>query len=288
MSQPARLARGRGRRAGLPAGVVLIGALLAACAPFHGARQDKGGDVWRVVPGRTHALHYAAGNRGAALDVSRMVEGGVLQVEGFFGEPFTGPFDLRVFPDRASLTEYWRRAWNAPEFEPQCWMVASGTASTLAVLSPEVWKTQACEHDPSDRPATQNLLTHEIVHVYHGQRNPDPEFQDAEEIGWFVEGVAVLASGQLDGPRTARAREALASGKGPARLADAWSGPNRYGFAGSLVSHIDRTRGRQALLRLLRCTSNREVLAALGTSEEELLDRWKEDLSRGVPPAGGG
>jgi len=217
-----------------------------------------------------------------------MVEVGVHQVEGFFGDRFAGPFDLRVFPDRDSLTAYWRRAWSAPEFEPQCWMVASGTAHTLAVLSPKVWKAQACEHDPSDRQTLQKLLTHELVHVYHGQRNPDPEFQDAEEIGWFVEGVAVLASGQLDGPRTTRAREALASGKGPARLADVWSGPNRYGFAGSLVSHIDRTRGRGNLLRLLGCTTNREILSILGTSEEALLDRWKEDLSQGGLAGGGG
>lgn len=288
MSHTAGLARRRERGTDLRAGALLIGALLGGCAPFPAARQDPGGDAWRVAPRRTHTLHYAAGNRGAASDVSRMVRAGVRQVEGFFGSPFAGPFDLRVFPDRDSLTAYWRRAWNAPEFEPQCWMVASGTARTLAVLSPEAWKTEACEHDPSDRSAAQMLLTHELVHVYHGQRNPDPEFQNAEEIGWFVEGVAVFASGQLDGARTRRAREALASGKGPGRLTDVWSGPDRYGFAGSLVRHIDRTRGRSALIRLLGCRSNGEILLTLGTTEEELLSRWKEDLSQSGQAAGGG
>jgi hypothetical protein len=128
-----------------------------------------------------------------------MADRGAREAERFFSEPFSRPFDLRVFPDRPSLTAFWRRAWNAPEFEPQCWMVASGTAGTLAVLSPGAWKAEACEHDPRDRAATQKLLTHEIVHVYHGQRSPDPEFQDSEEVGWFVEGLAVLVSGQLAG-----------------------------------------------------------------------------------------
>lgn len=215
-----------------------------------------------------------------------MADRGAREAERFFSEPFSRPFDLRVFPDRPSLTAFWRRAWNAPEFEPQCWMVASGTAGTLAVLSPGAWKAEACEHDPRDRAATQKLLTHEIVHVYHGQRSPDPEFQDSEEVGWFVEGLAVLVSGQLDGARLGRAREAVASGKAPARLADLWSGPDRYGFAGSMVSYLDRTWGRATLLKLMGFTRNREVLEALALTEKELLDRWKADLASTEPAAG--
>jgi hypothetical protein len=118
--------------------------------------------------------------------------------------------------------------------------------------------------------------------------NPNPEFDGVEEIGWFVEGLAVLVSGQLDDGRLARARAAVASGKAPARLQDAWSGPDRYGIAGSLVSYVDRTWGRATLLSLMRCTSNGEILEILGTSEEELLSRWKADLADGGPSAPGG
>ena len=258
----------------------LVGALAAGCAG-RGVGADPPSALWRESPGRGYTLHYAQGHRADARDVARRVDKGRREVEAFFGSPCPRAFDLRVFPDRASLTAVWRQAWGAPEFEPQCWMVASGTASALAILSPSAWKTEACEHDPEDRQATQKLITHELVHVYHGQVNPDPEFDGAEEIGWFVEGLAVLASGQLDEKRLARARAAVAAGKGPARLQDAWSGPDRYGIAGSLVSYLDRAQGRATLLRLMKLTSNGEILAALGLTEEELLSRGRAALTSG-------
>lgn len=275
--------RGRGIPAGLRllVGAGLIGALAAGCAG-RGRGAHPSPALWRESPGRGYTLHYAQGHRGDADEVARRVDKGRGEVEAFFGSPCPRAFDLRVFPDRAPLTAYWRQAWGAPEFEPQCWMVASGTASALAILSPSAWKTEACEHDPEDRQATQKLITHELVHVYHGQVNPDPEFDGAEEIGWFVEGLAVYASGQLDEARLGRVRTALAAGKGPARLRDAWSGPDRYGFAGSLVSFLDRAQGRATLLRLMKLTSNGEILAALGLTEEELLSRWRADLTSGT------
>jgi hypothetical protein len=272
--------RGEGVRDLLLLGACLLAGYMAACARPGGAAPQPV-SLWRESARHGYTLHYTAGHGADSREVARMVDRGSREVEGFFGAPFPRAFDLRIFPDRSSLTAYWREAWKTPDFESQCWMVASGTASTLAVLSPAVWKSEACEHDPADRPATRKLIAHELVHVYHGQVNPNPEFEGVDEIGWFVEGLAVLASGQLDEGRLGRARAAVVSGKGPARLQDAWSGPDRYGIAGSLVSFIDWTRGRATLLRLMRCTANRELLEALGLSEEELLSRWKADLTGG-------
>jgi hypothetical protein len=96
-----------------------------------------------------------------------------------------------------------------------------------------------------------------------------------DDLGWFVEGVAVLASGQLDVEHRDDARQAIAAGRAPTRLADAWSGRWRYGVSGSLTEYVDRTSGRRAIIAMLTDTTNAGVLGRLGVAEAELLNRWR-------------
>jgi hypothetical protein len=39
----------------------------------------------------------------------------------------------------------WQKDWNEPRFKSECWMVASGVASKLDVISPKSWDKQACD-----------------------------------------------------------------------------------------------------------------------------------------------
>jgi len=174
------------------------------------------------------------------------------------------------------LTEVWRRDWNAPDFESECWMVASGTASKLSLLSPRTWKSEACEHNPDDARDTRLVVTHELVHVFHGQNNPNPNFDAMDDVGWFVEGLATYASGQLDGSKLAAAREAVEKGKAPDALENAWSGKYRYDVSGSIVKYIDLKFGRKTLLKMLKGTSEKELLGMLNVSETGLLVGWKD------------
>ncbi len=204
-------------------------------------------------------------------------------IEVFFRTQYPTHIVVRVFPDRKSLTEFWRQAWGAPEFQPACWMIASGTASLLALLSPRVWNTEACEHDPTDSVGTYRLITHEMVHVFHGQLNPRAEFDGLDSIAWFVEGLATYASGQLEGAHRQRLQEAVRRRQLPEQLRDVWTGPYRYALAGSLVEYIDTRHGRDRLIAMLGCTSQEALLTALQTSENHLLLRWRETLDAAGP-----
>jgi len=199
-------------------------------------------------------------------------------VEEFFGRPFPRPYEVHVLPDRAAFSRFVKERWDMPE--TQCWMVAAGTASVMVMIDPVAWKTEACEHDPSDERHVQQLLTHELVHVFHGQHSPRPEFDGMDDLGWFVEGLAVYASGQLDESRRREAREAIAKGKAPERLEDAWSGRYRYAVCGSLAAFVDERLGREKLLGLLGATQEGEFLSALGMSEAELLEGWRKRETR--------
>jgi len=206
------------------------------------------------------------------IELSPLLQECSVSVERFFGGRFRS-FTLTVLPDRAAFDASFPPEWGLSKTE--CWMVATGTADGVHLLSPRVWKTEACEHDPADDVHLRGVLAHELVHVYHGQHNPSPDFLDVAGIDWFVEGLATLASGQLADARLLNARGALESGQGPATLATAWTGRYRYGVSGSLVAFVEHELGRARLPELLAASSGGELLDLIGMSEEELLERWR-------------
>jgi hypothetical protein len=235
------------------------------------------------VRGKVHRepeIIYAEQDKDVAARLRPYLQQGRQKVERFFGEPFGKPFHVEVFPDRAAFDNYFRKRWKVPKTES--WMVASGVADRLAILSPRVWKTQAAEHDPADTNHVRDLLAHELVHVYHGQHNPRPDFDGMDDSGWLVEGLAVYASGQLEGPHRSGARDALKGGKAPTRLADAWSGKYRYGVSGSMVEFVDKRYGRDVIRKLLAVVDNEEALKLLNATEGQFLENWKASIS--VPP----
>lgn len=209
----------------------------------------------------------------AGGNISALVETGRAQVERFFGQPFPAPVRVIVSPTRAAFDASLPAKW---EITPtQCWMVGVGGGGLLALLSPSAWPTEACEHDGKDAAHIQEIVTHELTHVYHGQRNPTGDFIGMDDAGWFVEGLAVLVSGQLTTGNRPSAAEAINSGAAPAKLADAWSGKFRYGVSGSMVAFIDASHGRAKLIELLGATTNDEMMRSLGLTEAEFLSRWR-------------
>jgi hypothetical protein len=220
---------------------------------------------------------HADSDAGVVPALREHIQEGTKRVERFFGRPFQRAFEVEEFPDRAAFDEYFRRRWKIPKTEP--WMVAAGVADRLVILSPGVWKTQAADHNPADAEHVRDLIAHELIHVYHGQQNPRPDFDGMDDVGWFVEGLAVYASGQLERSHRTAARDAIKAGRGPARLAEAWSGRYRYGVSGSIVAFVDLRYGREVLLKLLAVVRNEEALKLLNTTEEELLGAWKTHVS---------
>lgn len=207
---------------------------------------------------------------------------GARRVEAFFDRPFPRPVLVRVFADREAFDRHLREAWGMNE--SACWMVGGAEEEALVLLSPRVWREEACDHDPGDAEHIRGLLAHELVHVYHMQVNPSSEFDGVEGLDWFVEGLATFASGQLERSHAARAREAVEKGEGPVGLDDAWTGPYRYGVSGSLVAFLVERVERGRLTTLLEATTRDQVLDVVGLSEEELLAEWQGWVRSTVAP----
>jgi hypothetical protein len=236
--------------------------------PNSGARADRA---------TTFHMHAA----GVPAATVRLVEGDLTWAEARISEVF-GRFpdtvSVQLFPHREQFSAALREAWGIPD--TQCWMVGAADDHSLRLLSPDAWAREACEHDPTDSGHRRMLVTHEAVHVYHGQVNPSADLGLLEDIGWFIEGLATWASGQLETDHAGRAAEALARDAAPSRLADAWSGTYRYGVAGSMAAFIDSRWGRATLLALLKSESTAGLLSKLETTEADFLRQWQEWVRR--------
>jgi hypothetical protein len=227
---------------------------------------------------RTQTFSLSAPGTDAATmeQVRTHAVAGAEQVERFFGREFPRSFEVIVVPDRAAFDAALPAEWGLTP--TQCWMVACGVAEHLWILSPSVWREQACEHDPNDSEHVRGIVEHELVHVFHGQANPSGDFSAVEGLDWFVEGLAVYASGQLDQRHMLSAADALKAGAAPEHLADAWKGKYRYGVSGSIVRCLDRRVGRAVISKMLAATTQAEALSLAGMSEDELLSAWRASV----------
>lgn len=214
---------------------------------------------------------------GDAGAVARMIEDCSAEVEAFFGEPYATPFEARVVGTHEGLERLAREKWQAPELP--CWAVAMGSGSGLMMIEPTRWAEESCEHRDDGEEQVRGILRHELVHVYHGQHHVDSEFMESDAIGWYIEGLAVYASGQLDEKRIVQAQEAVSSGQGPVKVEDAWSGAARYAIAGSMAKFIDERTGGERRIELLSSRTTPEILAAAGfEAESGFLEAWGEWL----------
>ncbi len=200
------------------------------------------------------------------------------EVQEFFARSFLLDYVIRLFPDRASLSAYWRDIWRAQGLDG-C-SIAAARQREVTFLSPGAWKTDGCGQNPNQAGHVRAILTHELVHVLHEQWNPGLG-RVAEIMPWFVEGLAVYASGQLRNEYASAAREVVTAGNSPMHLADIWTSGSRYGLAGSVVAYLDQLIGRPALANLLTARNNAEVLAAVGLSEQDFLAGWRAAVLAG-------
>jgi hypothetical protein len=230
---------------------------------------------WRLLQAKEYSVYYPENLRDKIPEYNQIFGKGAQIVRDFFGSSFQKPFEIRIYPSRHALDSAWSSEWGMPGFTSECWMVASGTADKLDLLSPAVWKTEACEHVYSDSLATLCLFTHEMVHVFHGQRNASPDFSDISGLDWFVEGLATYASGQCDEKRMKEVKMLVESGKAPADLASFWTGKYKYGLSGSMLMYLDAHFGRDKLISILPFNHLEQVLGALKVSEGALVEGWK-------------
>lgn len=237
-------------------------------------------DNWIVENHKNYTFCFKKTDRKYKKEYRKIIDTGVRSVQSFFGDSFPHAFAVYIHPDRHSLDSTWQKDWNMPDFSSECWMVASGVAAKLDVISPVKWDSLACEHKYANQTQTRQLITHELFHVYHGQHNASPDFNDVTGIDWFIEGFATYASGQCDSLRMDEVRKAFSAHKVPAALDQFWTGKLKYGLSGSMVMYIDRAYGRNKLKDLLQYNTKTELLASLGITESGLMAGWETFMAQ--------
>ena len=183
--------------------------------------------------------------------------------ERFFGSPFPRPFTVRVFPNRASLTAHWSKSWGVSDLKPECWMIASGVANELALLSPRAWPAEACEHDPADTAATRRVLWTGWTTSAGSSRvwRYWPRDNSTSNIG------------------TPRARRLP-----PGRHRPNWPRPGAAAGGTACrdpsLGYVDRTWGRATVTAMLADTTQSGLLDRLRIGEAALLAQWQTAAGR--------
>lgn len=237
-------------------------------------------EYWRSKKFRKYTLHFTKVDSQYLEDYAKFISQGIKEVELFFGACYKNKFSVYIHPTRSSLDSAWQNDWNMPNFKSECWMVASGIAQKLDIISPKIWDRVACEHKYEDKIKTQQLISHELFHVFHGQLNASPDFSNTDSIDWFVEGFATYASGQCDSARINEVKKAIELKKTPPSLDKFWTGKLKYGISGSVILFIDKNYGRKKLRELLQYNKKNDILKSLNITEIELLNKWSAYITR--------
>ncbi|MEO5893962.1 MAG: hypothetical protein ABIQ31_27135 [Ferruginibacter sp.] len=238
---------------------------------------------WKVLPSewlaenhKIYTLYYQSADSENKKEYVQLVDNALQSVHFFFNDGFNNKFGVYFHPNRQSLDSQWQSDFNTPGLKSDCWMVASGTSKKLDVISPRNWDKESCEHNYADKIKVQELITHELFHVFHSQFITGSDFTKTDHIDWFVEGLATYASGQCDSLRLAEVRSLIANNQVPKSLYDFWKGKSRYGLSGSMVMFTDIKYGRKKLKMLLKFDKTADLLSSLNISEAALLDEWKK------------
>lgn len=251
----------------------LLVAIVLSAILFSGLNTTE--NKWIKEKHGSYSLYFTACDIKNTAEYQKQIENGIASVKSFFNSVYSHEFDVYIHPSRHSLDSTWQKEWKMPEFKSECWMVASGIASRLDMISPVKWDKESCEHKYSETVQTRQLITHELVHVYHGQVNTSPDFSNTEGIDWFVEGLATYASGQLNPEKIGEVKKAINEKTVPVSLDNFWTGKLRYSLSGSVVMFIDRKYGRAKLIELLPLNKKTEILSILSTTEHEFMQGWK-------------
>jgi hypothetical protein len=231
-------------------------------------------EQWLIKKQKGYRVYYTSNDAQNLSEYLKLINNGMMTVESFFKSSFKSDYDIFIHPNRQSLDSTWQIDWKMPDFKSECWMVASGVAFKFDMISPKIWDKVSCEHNYSDSIKTQRLITHELVHVFHGQLNVSPDFSNTENIDWFTEGLATYVSGQCDSSRLADVIKAIIDKKVPNALDNFWTGKLKYGISGSMVMYIDHKFGRIKMKELLSFNKKSDILQSLKMTEQELLNDW--------------
>jgi hypothetical protein len=243
------------------------------------SRNDSNKD-WIIQKHNSYNLLFETSDKENTAEYAKFIDKGMISATIFFSASYPKKFDIYIHPSRRSLDSTWQKDWNMPAFRSECWMVASGVATKLDMISPKLWPKESCEHDDKDSLKTQELITHELIHVYHGQFNASPDFSSMEGLDWFVEGLATYASGLYDSARIAEVKKAISENNIPKSLDSFWTGKLKYGLSGSVVKYIDERYGRMKLKQILSYNKKSDLFTALKTTDAELLDAWKKYMQK--------
>src|SRR6185503_8609953 len=146
LSKRARAAYSSVMRFPILLGTIALAASVGCQASAPTERADA--DEWLVVTEGGLSIRTVRADSSLVPMVRDAIRAGESIGIAFFSAAAPQSYAISIFPDRTTLTERLRSAWQFPTFQAECWLIAAAWAAELDLLSPNVWNRDACGHDP--------------------------------------------------------------------------------------------------------------------------------------------
>jgi hypothetical protein len=119
---------------------ILVGVItVATSAGCQQPTTSAPANEWLTVTDGGVSVRAVRADSGLVSFVREAIRSGENLAITFFSAAPLQPFSISIYPDRISLTDRWRIAWQVPSFQAECWMIAAAWATELDLLSPRVW-----------------------------------------------------------------------------------------------------------------------------------------------------
>ena len=234
---------------------------------------------YAFLGGEQLSVAYVKGDEGVAQTAVQVLTDKRADIFGIFR--VENPFpQIRVVlvPDRAEFDRLVRDLLKIEiEVPSHPARIAQPQRTDMVVLSPTAYPDHSIfEYVPDE---FRRLLVHELIHMVEEFLSPDIE----SIPGWWSEGLAVYFSEQArfeDGFRKV-ALDAIASEQIPDLDKVLKDGRMAYDWGWTLVQWIDRTMGRDVVLKIVRECVDGDVVSFLGRDFRAMEEQWTWWLTNG-------
>jgi len=154
--------------------------------------------------------------------------------------------------------------------------MAQPQRTDLVMLSPSAYEQHSVFEYCSDE--YRRLLAHEVTHMFEEYLAPNMETPPR----WWSEGLAVYLSGQWQHEDQYEFRQPVLQGLERRSIPDVQEIPNSlklcYDWGWTMVMFIEKTYGRETILRIVCDCDNGDVFGMFGEDIDIFQRKWKEWL----------
>ena len=229
----------------------------------------------------TAKVEFVEQDRALVPEVLSAVNEAVAWLSGYFGIQDVPAIRTILTPGRSEFDRCVREVLRIEiEVPSNPVRVGQPQRTDLVLLSPSAWEKEVHKFTLG---SFRRLIAHEVAHIIEEHLSPNIERLPR----WWSEGLAMYTSGQWQERDTIQKVLSSLEANALPSISEMQDGPISshgvklcYTWGWALVMYVDKTLGRDMVIRVVRECEDGDVLGVLGQSQQSFEAGWKQWLNR--------